>query len=275
MTKRKPHKPKPKPLAKRIPRKAKGPRAKSAAPEARSAPTAALMEAQRPALGPAPVKVPLGRPPEYDPKFCDLLLEHMAQGFSFESFAGVIGVCKKTLYNWTNTKEYAPFLHAKDRGSELCRLWWEKLGIQGVQGLGPRVLSKESEEAVEVKGQPVFDAQGNPIMKMKREFSAAQFVPGTWFRNMTNRFPEEWRDRHELTGKDGKDLLPPIIPWDSMVGDPHVQQFLAERQRMMGGGAPTLDVKSNALLRVSDAIKVAPQKPARKAAPKVEPMKTV
>lgn len=233
------------------------------AAEVRSAPTAALMEALRPALGPQPVKVPVGRPPDYDPKFCDLLLEHMAQGFSFESFAGVIGVCKKTLYNWVNTKEYAHFLHAKDRGAELCRLWWEKLGIQGVQGLGPRVLAKESEEAVEVKGQPVFDKDGNPIMKLKREFSAAQFVPGTWFRNMTNRFPEEWRERHEVTGKDGKDLIPAPVDWATLAGDAHVQQFLAERAKALGQ-APGASL----------ATPQVQQKPARKAS-KVEPVRPV
>lgn len=226
-------------------------------PEVRSAPTAALMQAMEPAMAQVapgqPVQRSRGRPTKYDPAFCEVLLDHMAGGFSFESFAGVIGVSKQTLYNWLDTKEYGDFVDAKSRGEELCRLWWERLGIQGVQGLGPRVLAEENEEVLEVKGQPVYDAGGNPMLKIKRKFAAAQFVPGTWFRNMTNRFPAEWRDRHEVTGKDGKDLIPPPVDWSTLAPDGHVQAFLAERAKALGQAQP----------------QSAPQ------APKVEPVKPV
>lgn len=212
--------------AQRAPAKARKPRA-----QARPKPKPARRAPVKPS-GPAataaltstmdPVRVPPGRPTKYDAAFCEQLLHHMAGGLSFESFAGVIGVSKKTLYNWLDTKENVDFLHAKERGTELCRLWWERLGIQGVQGLGPRVLSEETEE-------DTADKNGAAVTKIKRKYAAAQFVPGTWFRNMTNRFPEEWRDRHEVTGKDGKDLLPPLVPWESLAGDAHVQAFLAGR----------------------------------------------
>ncbi len=42
----------------------------------------------------------MGRPTKYDVKYCEMLYEHMAQGFSLESFAGVIGVSRSTLYEW-------------------------------------------------------------------------------------------------------------------------------------------------------------------------------
>ena len=46
-------------------------------------------------------KRPIGRPSKYDSKYCDMLIEHMSEGLSFESFAGLIGTCKETIYEWT------------------------------------------------------------------------------------------------------------------------------------------------------------------------------
>lgn len=173
-----------------------------------------------------------GRPSEYQPRFCEQLVDHMAQGFSFESFAGVVGVSKQTLYNWAEA--HAEFLDAKERGTEQCRLWWEDLGIEGVQGYGPRVLQEETAEAIVVEGQLATYANGQPIMKIKRKFGAAQFVPGTWFRNMTNRFPDEWRDRQD-DARNGEGVLPPMVDWGSLGADPHVQAFMAQREAMLAG----------------------------------------
>lgn len=214
------------------------------------------------ANGQPPVEVPRGRPTKYDKAFCEPLLAHMAGGLSFESYGGVIGVCKKTLYNWT--KENDDFLHAKELGTELGRLWMEKLGIQGVQGLGPRVLAEEVEEPVVFMGVPLM-RDGKPVTTCKRKFQAAQFNAGTWTRFMLNRWPEEWRDRQEITGKDGKDLLPPQVPWSTMVDDPNVQAFLAERARVKAAEPPP---------EAQDARKPAPHAgaKARKPGPKLEPV---
>lgn len=40
----------------------------------------------------------------YQEKYCQMLIDHMAKGHSFESFAGVEGVwvSRKTLYDWAN-----------------------------------------------------------------------------------------------------------------------------------------------------------------------------
>lgn len=84
-----------------------------------------------------------------------MVIDHMAEGFSFEAFAGLIGVCKKTLYNWL--EDNPDFLHAKERGFEASRRFWEKIGInQAKTGEG----------------------------------SATAFIF-----NMKNRFKEDWNDR--------------------------------------------------------------------------------
>lgn len=66
-----------------------------------------------------------GRPSKYDPKYCEMLIEHMAEGLSFESFAGVIGVGRSSLYDWEN--EYPEFSDAKMAGQAKSALFWEKL----------------------------------------------------------------------------------------------------------------------------------------------------
>lgn len=44
-----------------------------------------------------------GRPSGFKTDYCKLLKDHMRQGLSFEAFAGVIGRCEKTLFNWLET----------------------------------------------------------------------------------------------------------------------------------------------------------------------------
>jgi hypothetical protein len=73
----------------------------------------------------------LGRPAKYTDEFCDRLVEHMADGFSFESFGGIISVCKDTLYDWERTHEN--FSYAKKIGLQKNLLYWEELGKKGIK----------------------------------------------------------------------------------------------------------------------------------------------
>lgn len=66
----------------------------------------------------------VGAPSKYDPAYCDMLSPHFEEGFSYESFAGVIGVAKKTLYDWE--KAHPEFLHAKKACEAKSQLEWEK-----------------------------------------------------------------------------------------------------------------------------------------------------
>lgn len=66
----------------------------------------------------------------YKPEYCDLIIDHMTQGFSYESFAGVVGVSKQTLYNWeSNNPE---FKEAKEVGKSRSLLWWEGIMLEHI-----------------------------------------------------------------------------------------------------------------------------------------------
>jgi len=101
------------------------------------------------------------RQSEYEPRFCEMLISHMAQGFSFDSFGAEINKTRDTLYRWE--KRYPEFKEAKQLGFVLCRKWWENLGRGGAAG------------------------------KIKN-FNAA-----VWIFNMKNRFA--WKDRIEHSGE--------------------------------------------------------------------------
>lgn len=67
-----------------------------------------------------------GRPTKYKEEYCDLLVKHMSEGLSLESFAGLIGHHKQTIYEWI--RDHKSFGDAFGRGKSLSLLYWEKLG---------------------------------------------------------------------------------------------------------------------------------------------------
>ena len=74
----------------------------------------------------------MGRPSDYKPEFCEELIAHMTKGYSFESFAAVIGVHRDTLYEWV--KRHVEFSDAKKRARDAALYWWEKVGEAGLTG---------------------------------------------------------------------------------------------------------------------------------------------
>lgn len=66
-----------------------------------------------------------GRPPKpYKPEYDELLIDHLSQGYSFESFGGVVMVGKTQLYEWV--KNHESFSNAKNIGTSASLLWHEK-----------------------------------------------------------------------------------------------------------------------------------------------------
>lgn len=84
-------------------------------------------------------KRPRGRPTGYRPEYCDLLVEHMAEGASITSFAAEIDVSRSTITEWTYI--YPEFHAAVKRGKAKCAAWWERVGrTNAVTGNGNATL---------------------------------------------------------------------------------------------------------------------------------------
>lgn len=54
-----------------------------------------------------------GRPSEYRPEYCDMVLEFMGQGYSLTAFAGSIRMARVTVYEWI--KRHPAFANAVAR----------------------------------------------------------------------------------------------------------------------------------------------------------------
>ena len=68
----------------------------------------------------------------YKTDYDERLIEHLNRGLSYESFAGVVGVNRDTLYEWE--KRYPTWKEAKALGKMKSLLFWERMGIAGTAG---------------------------------------------------------------------------------------------------------------------------------------------
>lgn len=109
-----------------------------------------------------------GRPTKYLKEYCQLLIEHMNTGYSYESFAGIIEVNRDTLYAWE--KEFPQFSDAKKIAIEKGLMFWEKIGIDHI------INSSES------------SGSGEGASSSSKSLNAS-----AWIFNMKNRF--KWRDK--------------------------------------------------------------------------------
>lgn len=114
---------------------------------------------------------PVGRPSKYKLEYCEMLIEHMSGGYSFESFAGTIRVNRDSLYEWE--KVHPEFSDAKKVGVEASRLFWEAQGIDG--------LYSTTE----------YNEDGKPLKSKSINASI-------WIFNMKNRFRDQWHDKQQI-----------------------------------------------------------------------------
>lgn len=84
--------------------------------------------------------MPAGRPSIYKETYCNLVIEHMAEGASLTSFAAEIGVSRATLNVWMEA--HPEFLEAAHTGKAKCAAWWEKIARSNARdGTGNATLT--------------------------------------------------------------------------------------------------------------------------------------
>ena len=75
---------------------------------------------------------PVGRPSEFKPEYCQMLIQYRAMGGSYEGFAGQIDKSKQTLYDWE--KSHPEFLDAKKAARQKHRLFMDTMGVGLMSG---------------------------------------------------------------------------------------------------------------------------------------------
>lgn len=68
----------------------------------------------------------------YKPEYCDELIKYMGEGKSFVSFAGHIGVGKRTIYDWVES--HPEFKEAKAVAKAKCEEFYIRLGLDMATG---------------------------------------------------------------------------------------------------------------------------------------------
>lgn len=80
-----------------------------------------------------------GRPTDYKPEYCQMIVEHMTEGASVTSFAAEIGKSRSTINLWMDA--FPEFMEAVKTGKAKCAAWWEKKSrINAVEGGGNATL---------------------------------------------------------------------------------------------------------------------------------------
>jgi hypothetical protein len=119
---------------------------------------------------PKPEGYTFGRPTDYRPEFCEMVIEWGKLGKSKAWMAAELGIAKQTLYDWE--KAHPDFLYATTCAMTHSQRWWEDAGQSGMV--------------------------------------ANLFNSTVWAKNMAARFRDEWTDRQEISGMDGAPLIPAI-----------------------------------------------------------------
>jgi hypothetical protein len=119
--------------------------------------------------------VKIGRPTIYSPDFCDKVIALGKMGKSRCQIAVALGCCKRTFQTWE--EKYPDFLAATTHARELAQAWWEDQGQFGI-------------------------------------WAGSKFNANAYRLQMTNRFPDQWRDKQQLEHT-LKDNAPVNAEWAS------------------------------------------------------------
>jgi hypothetical protein len=99
-----------------------------------------------------------GRPSKYDPSFCEVAIEIGKNGQSWTSIAAALDITRETIYEWA--KIHPDFSDAIALSRTYSQKWWEEKGRLGLE--------------------------------------SGKFNGALWSRNMSSRFPQDWRESKDI-----------------------------------------------------------------------------
>lgn len=145
---------------------------------------------------PAAPPAKMGRPEiPFDPNYCEQLIQHMAQGGSFESFGSVPRCGKDLLYSWL--KKHPEFSDSRKIGVSLSAKFYEDLGKMIATGNLRRLKSERPMMTKDKEGRdvPVIDPTTGQVM-YHREYEPAHANATAWIFMMKNM--HGWRDKRDV-----------------------------------------------------------------------------
>lgn len=73
-----------------------------------------------------------GQPSKFEDKYCAMIIHHMSEGFSYETFASRVGVSRKTIYNWED--QFGNWKAAKKVAFDCRKMKWEGIIANAATG---------------------------------------------------------------------------------------------------------------------------------------------
>ena len=147
----------------------------------------------------------------YKSEYAEKLVEHMAKGFSFSSFAAEINKPLSTIKRW---KENIPkFQKAFEIGRSKAQYHWERIGLLALQGGLRTVKSETIVRSVEkdAGGRDVRDSKGKVVVHeetIEREYERIPLRDSMWIFTMKAQFG--WRDDKGNQAWDDDDTHAPV-----------------------------------------------------------------
>lgn len=86
------------------------------------------------------------RPTDYKPEYCQMLIDHMSQGYGYISFGADINVGKSTLYRWE--EEHKEWKEAKAIGYAKGLKFFETLLTSDATGVMPKSLKAKGSKKI-------------------------------------------------------------------------------------------------------------------------------
>jgi len=150
---------------------------------------------------------------KYSPKIKSKIVELLkADTYTISEICSIVGIATRTFYEWQNENE--DFAKAVEQ-ARLDRMQMfvkeaKKSLLKKIQG-----YTVDETKVVTVPGSE-RDENGRPKPRIKEQTTTKKHLaPDTAaiIFTLTNGEPETWRNRYfgEVTGKDGKDLIPPRV----------------------------------------------------------------
>jgi hypothetical protein len=102
--------------------------------------------------------MPAGRPSDYDPSYCEKVIEWGKLGKSKVWMCAQLDICKRTMQRWEDA--HPEFSAALTRAAAHAQAHWEDLGQHNIKD---------------------------------RDFNSS-----VWSRSMAARFPDDWREKNDV-----------------------------------------------------------------------------
>lgn len=139
-------------------------------------------------------------------KICSLI---WADSYTIAEICKIVGIAESTYYEWKDSKP--EFSEAIKKAQEECKGFFATEAKKSLLKLVQGFTVEEKRTVTADTGKKSED--GKPIVKIKEYTTVIKYVapnPTAIIFTLTNCDPSNWKNRQsaELTGKDGKPLIP-------------------------------------------------------------------